>query len=258
MNSSTSQRKRWSPTEQVPHRRTRSSTTSTVARTVSPEVATTTRRSTRRRGMPPPQENAVDLTSAQAVASEPPEPPRKRVRTGIPRSVDIPQTSNEEPQPSTSNTQDLAAIALSDGEGDEQKEKIEEINLIDVDDADELNELLAKNQKDALNLQNNNEGKPKLAGFKCVICLDDPTDLSATPCGKFALVLPLHHSQLTSHLGHMFCDFCLRGALRAGQPPNAKSGRCPVCRRKVNLKDVVVLEIMKKEKPQGKGKAKAA
>ena len=57
-------------------------------------------------------------------------------------------------------------------------------------------------------------------------------------------------------LGHMFCDFCLRGALKAGQPATAKCGRCPVCRRKVMIKDVITLEI-KISKGKGKGKERA-
>lgn len=44
--------------------------------------------------------------------------------------------------------------------------------------------LLAKNQEDLLKMQNADHEKPKLADFKCVICLDDPTDLAATPCGE--------------------------------------------------------------------------
>lgn len=55
----------------------------------------------------------------------------------------------------------------------------------------------------------------------------------------------------------MFCDFCLQGALRAGQAPNAKSGPCPVCRRKVNIREIIPLEMKLLTKSMGKGKGRA-
>jgi len=113
-------------------------------------------------------------------------------------------------------------------------DNVEEVDLTEPDPEDRL---LAIAQEDLLKLQRpEGQEKPKLADFKCVICLDDPTDLAATPCG------------------HIFCDFCLQGALRAGQAANTKFGRCPVCRRRVNFKDVIPLEI---KKLVGKGKGKA-
>ncbi|KAF8425130.1 hypothetical protein EV426DRAFT_60064 [Tirmania nivea] len=208
------------------HRPLRASTVSTVTggRTASPESYT--RRSTRRRRGPAPSD-AIDLTSTQAPQNSTGPPAAKRARTNLS------QTSHQ-----SSSATPLAPIAPSDQKPAPWllEHGIEEIDLTEADSDDKL---LAKAQEDLLRMQKaDGPEKPKLADFKCVICLDDPTDLAATPCG------------------HMFCDFCLQGALRAGQPPGAKHGRCPVCRRKVNIKDVVPLEIKVLSKLRGKGKGK--
>ncbi|KAF8438226.1 hypothetical protein BGX38DRAFT_1273719 [Terfezia claveryi] len=209
------------------HRPLRASTASTVAggRTASPESYT--RRSTRRRRGPAPSAT-IDLTSTQASQNPTGLPVAKRARTNASQTSH--QSSSDTPlAPTATSDQKPTPWLLEDG--------IEEIDLTEADSDDKL--LLAKAQEDLLKMQKaDGPEKPKLADFKCVICLDDPTNLAATPCG------------------HMFCDFCLQGALRAGQPPGAKHGRCPVCRRKVNIKDVVPLEIKVLSKLRGKGKGK--
>lgn len=72
--------------------------------------------------------------------------------------------------------------------------------------------------------QQNDAGDPRLSHLKCVICLDSPTDLTATNCG------------------HLFCHECITSALRV---TSATSGVCPVCRRKTTLKSLIPLSIMK-------------
>ncbi|KAF8541476.1 hypothetical protein BDD12DRAFT_829324 [Trichophaea hybrida] len=77
------------------------------------------------------------------------------------------------------------------------------------------------------------EEKPKkLAGMACIICMEDePVDLSVTPCG------------------HMFCNKCLYGAIKATlSAPHKVHGKCPVCRGKVAIKDIIVLEIRQRSK----------
>ena len=83
-----------------------------------------------------------------------------------------------------------------------------------------------------------------LSHAKCVICLDSPTDLAATPCGTHAIFWP------RLILGHLFCDFCIRSALKAGHPgrgrgggPASYSGSCPICRRKITTRSLIPLEI---------------
>ena len=65
---------------------------------------------------------------------------------------------------------------------------------------------------------------PRLSHLKCVICLDSPTDLTATNCG------------------HLFCHECITAALKVS---GGQSGNCPVCRRKTTLKSLIPLNILK-------------
>lgn len=53
----------------------------------------------------------------------------------------------------------------------------------------------------------------------------------------------------------MFCNKCLFGAIKSTLPaPQKVHGKCPVCRGKVAIKDIIVLEIKKMSK--GKDRAK--
>jgi len=153
------------------HRPLRASTASTVGgRTASPE--TYTRRSARRRRGPAPSDT-IDLTSTQASQIPTGPPAAKRARTNAS------QTSNQSSSatPTAISDQKPAPWLLEDG--------IEEIDLTEADSDDKL---LAKAHEDLLKMQKaDGPEKPKLADFKCVICLDDPTDLAATPCGEYKL-----------------------------------------------------------------------
>ncbi|CAZ83817.1 unnamed protein product [Tuber melanosporum] len=117
--------------------------------------------------------------------------------------------------------------------------KVEKVDLsLEADDEFSMK----RNREELLKVQGGgDDGKrKKLAGFSCVICMEDePTDLAATPCG------------------HMFCHLCLHGAIKASTTTTHKShGRCPVCRGKVSLKDVVTIEFKLLSKSQGKQPAK--
>ncbi|KAG5513179.1 hypothetical protein PMAC_001549 [Pneumocystis sp. 'macacae'] len=57
-----------------------------------------------------------------------------------------------------------------------------------------------------------------LANVYCAICLEAPTDLSATPCG------------------HLFCLSCIHRAL--------SRTTCPICRQHVNRQRILPLEVM--------------
>lgn len=54
--------------------------------------------------------------------------------------------------------------------------------------------------------------------MRCSVCLDPPTDVSATACG------------------HVFCEACIRQAVRIAR-------RCPVCRRGLRMSQVCALEL---------------
>ncbi|EWC48160.1 hypothetical protein DRE_02264 [Drechslerella stenobrocha 248] len=116
------------------------------------------------------------------------------------------------------------------------KVEAEVVDMVDIGDDDDIQKIV---QQQMLKAQRE-EGaaRRKIADFKCVICLDDPINLSTTPCG------------------HLFCNECLKTTLRFGKP-NAKHGKCPVCRGKVVIKDIVPLELKLIQRVQGKGKGKA-
>ncbi|RPA80772.1 hypothetical protein BJ508DRAFT_376940 [Ascobolus immersus RN42] len=147
---------------------------------------------------------------------------RKRRRT--------PQQQEEESarrRPRTEvNTNETTVIDLSDTEESSSEDEEEGADAAEKARQEELTRL----HKEA-------SERTKLADFKCAVCLDDPTDLSTTPCG------------------HLFCDKCVRQALKAGQPETTKFGHCPICRTKVNLNKITVLEI-KLGRRRDKGKEK--
>ncbi|KAK6361626.1 SUMO-targeted ubiquitin ligase complex subunit slx8 [Orbilia blumenaviensis] len=115
-------------------------------------------------------------------------------------------------------------------------EAVEVVDMINIDDDDDfqkiMHEQMIKTQREEGN------ARRKIADFKCVICLDDPENLSATPCG------------------HLFCNECIKTTLRFGRP-TAKLGKCPVCRGKVAIREIVPLELKLIKRVEGKGKGKA-
>ncbi|KAF2397874.1 hypothetical protein EJ06DRAFT_558831 [Trichodelitschia bisporula] len=79
----------------------------------------------------------------------------------------------------------------------------------------------------------------RLNSLTCVICMDKPTDLTATSCG------------------HLFCHACLQEALISGEArsrmTDARRSQCPICRKTLNRHrsaDVIPLLIKKGLKTQ--------
>ncbi|CAI9629836.1 l-lactate dehydrogenase a [Alternaria burnsii] len=118
-------------------------------------------------------------------------------------------------------------------EEDEKVEKVDEVDL--TEPRSPLQEALQKQQADAVKAQ----AKPEetvttFNSFNCVICMDNPTDLTATACG------------------HLFCHTCLMEALIAGEnrtgPHETKRSQCPVCRKNISRNkatDVIPLLLKK-------------
>ncbi|KAF3930599.1 hypothetical protein ABW19_dt0204834 [Dactylella cylindrospora] len=121
-----------------------------------------------------------------------------------------------------------------------KKAKIEAevVDMTEIEDSDD-EDIQRLVQEQRLKAQRE-EGaaRRKISNITCSICLDHPDNVTATPCG------------------HLYCNKCIKAALRFGQP-NTKFGACPVCRRKVFIKDIVPLELKLITKVQGKGKGKA-
>jgi hypothetical protein len=95
----------------------------------------------------------------------------------------------------------------------EEKDKIHVVDLLDIEDEVQYEAMKAKKQAELIKKQNEEEAnRPvKLAEFQCIICMDNPTDLTVTHCG------------------HLFCSECLFQALHAGDKKC-----CPVCRTAIN------------------------
>lgn len=99
------------------------------------------------------------------------------------------------------------------------------IEVIDLSTDSDSDSLVEEVQGPGSPVRQENESEdPRLSHLKCVICLDSPTDLTATTCG------------------HLFCHECISSALRVTSPA---AGNCPVCRRKVALKNLIPLAILK-------------
>jgi hypothetical protein len=74
--------------------------------------------------------------------------------------------------------------------------KLDEVDL--TDEKTTVQQVLQKQREDAVKSQAKQEEKPTTFNtFSCVICMDQPTDLTATACGEFWL-LDIHRLQLTT------------------------------------------------------------
>jgi hypothetical protein len=70
---------------------------------------------------------------------------------------------------------------------DPQASNVEVLDMVDVDDDQKYDDFKSKQQEELLKQQNQEKAdKPlKLSEFQCIICLDNPTDLTVTHCGLF-------------------------------------------------------------------------
>ncbi|KAF8854833.1 hypothetical protein BDZ45DRAFT_676657 [Acephala macrosclerotiorum] len=150
--------------------------------------SSTSARSTRN----PQASSPIDLTASS--------PPRPGLALSRKRRADTPG----EERPSKASKTVLPA----------DSDDVPLVDLVDVNSQKELEEKKARDKAEAIKKANQDEAtKPvKLAEFKCIICMDDPTDLTVTHCG------------------HLFCSECLHQALHAGERKC-----CPVCRNPIVL-----------------------
>ena len=172
----------------------------------------------------------VDLTSA------PESPPRRRK----------PQSPTPGPSAKRQKRDDGSAAEVKQQSA--EPEKIEELDL--TEQKTPLQEALQKQREDAVKAQ----AKPEetvttFNSFNCVICMDNPTDLTATACGAYN---PCHLKCFTNCPGHLFCHTCLMEALIAGEnrtgPHETKRSQCPVCRKTISRNkatDVIPLLLKK-------------
>ncbi|KAF4634333.1 hypothetical protein G7Y89_g3780 [Cudoniella acicularis] len=153
------------------------------------------RNTTRRSGF-------VDLTESSPPSNNmPPSRKRKAEDGGQGR---VRKTARASASRATSTPKRSASVDL---------DKVEVVDLADVENEAQYNELAAKQQAELIKKQQQDEAtRPvRLADFNCIICMDNPTDLTVTHCG------------------HLFCSECLHQALYAGDKRS-----CPVCRTAIS------------------------
>ncbi|KAL1591796.1 hypothetical protein SLS59_010068 [Nothophoma quercina] len=173
----------------------------------------------------------VDLTSPHVDLTTPDSPPRRRKR-------DSPSPG---PSSKRQKREDQTAV-----EGSKPPAKIEEIDLSQDDDT--VLEVLQKQREEAVKAQARPEETiTTFNTLTCVICMDKPTDLTATACG------------------HLFCHTCLMEALIAGEqrgnPGEQRKSQCPVCRKTVSRNkatDIIPLLLKKGLATQPRRKLDAA
>lgn len=109
---------------------------------------------------------------------------------------------------------------------------VESIDLTAVDEKTSAADVLAKHGADASASQklSSDTGRTALTSYKCPVCMETPTDITATTCG------------------HLFCHRCIIETLKwsedlrrgniVGQRRDHTKGVCPVCRTELKRIDI--------------------
>ncbi|KAF2502384.1 hypothetical protein BU16DRAFT_532745 [Lophium mytilinum] len=170
----------------------------------------------------------VDLTHDPTSPSSPPPNPRRAPKrnTTLHSSPEL----NEGPSTKRQRRNDTTSSRIPAT----RDSPIEEIDLVD-DDKTVLQNALQKQRMEQVKAQERPAEKPlKMSNLTCVICMDTPTDITATSCG------------------HLFCHTCLMEALIAGENrsgvPEPRRSQCPVCRKLINrtkTTDIIPLLMMR-------------
>ncbi|KAF1939258.1 hypothetical protein EJ02DRAFT_352662 [Clathrospora elynae] len=174
------------------------------------------------RARPPSSQRPARLANGYVdLTGTPDSPPQRRKR------------QSPTPGPSAKRQKQEHGTATATQQESAKPVKVEEVDL--TGDKISVQETLQKQREEAVKAQ----PKPEeiittFNTFNCVICMDNPTDLTATACG------------------HLFCHTCLMEALIAGEnrtgPGEAKRSQCPVCRKVISrtkITDIIPLMLMK-------------
>ncbi|KAJ9613768.1 uncharacterized protein PV06_10979 [Exophiala oligosperma] len=174
------------------------------------------------------------------------------------RAQNQPRQSPSEMSPPSSSSSSSARRNRRQAPSPSTDPTIESVDLTEIDDSAALSATLAKQRQEAILSQNpgTEAGRTPLTAYKCPVCMETPTDPTATICG------------------HVFCHRCIIDTLtwsiqqrREDIPPSRRvKGVCPVCRKPLDIKDLpgltrtlVPLELkllVKKRKREDKGKQK--
>lgn len=117
----------------------------------------------------------LPTTSASTSSATMAPPTKKRKRT---TSIDLASTTAVV---STTNRKSTTPSA--------KRDSVEVVDLEDIEEKEEYETFAARQQAEAIKRQNEEEAnKPvRLAEFQCIICMDQPTDLTVTHCGMSLL-----------------------------------------------------------------------
>ncbi|KAI9720108.1 MAG: SUMO-targeted ubiquitin ligase complex subunit slx8 [Chrysothrix sp. TS-e1954] len=199
--------------------------------------------------MPP-----IDLTGSASSPSLSSKPKTRKKRARSPTDAAGPS------RPKRRRTSVSVVIPKNDEtevKAESQESQPEVIDLADVDDESSLQETLKKQRAEQVQAQTEDldvkKGKgTKLTMMNCTVCLDSPTDLTATICGM-SITTSRSLTHTDSVAGHAFCRGCLMSWLASSSKRNhPRHPNCPACRTAINqrtkLGGVVNLEIMMKRK----------
>lgn len=181
-----------------------------------------------------------------------------------------PKRDNPTPGPSQKRQKrhDGTAANVEDSKGGSS---IDEVDL--SADAAGLEQVLQKQREEAVKAQQVPEKQATtFRTINCCVCMDTPTDLTATSCGMLfkrsnAPFFPpfLQRLTLCFCLGHLFCHTCLMESLITGEnraaPGEPKRSQCPICRKIINRNkpaDIIPLLLKKGLATQPRKKNAAA
>jgi len=185
--------------EDTPH------SSSTSSSTMTPTTRRTSRQSVARRL------DTLDSYRDDTSDSGARQQSRKRRRLSRESAMRIRRTITDEAEASGSGS------GSSNAPGESVIMPIEIEDVENVSEDSKLGSTLQKQRADQiLSQQEIPNGKSlRLGEITCVICMDNPTDLTATSCG------------------HVFCHECLMQAIIASENrgPDSRKGQCPVCRK---------------------------
>ncbi|ATZ53007.1 hypothetical protein BCIN_08g06210 [Botrytis cinerea B05.10] len=158
----------------------------------------------------------VDLTDSSPAMVPPPEIRRALSGPNLRPATSARPNSPKRRKPSAGISKSASAKRRKlSPSATQPEEDVEVVDLAENSNLEEYEAAKAKRQEDLIKQQNQDEAtKPvKLVEFQCIICMDNPTDLTVTHCG------------------HLFCSECLHSALHAG---NNGRKSCPVCRTSIS------------------------
>lgn len=179
-----------------------------------------------RQGLPEPQEREQQAIQRQREARALWDSNQRRREALLPRKSRSRSPQQSSPPIRQRSESDLRLEVSASRPKSESP--IESIDLTAVDEETSAADILAKQRLDAVASQKvlSETGRTALTSYKCPICMETPTDITATICG------------------HLFCHRCIIDTLKWSEdqrgennPGHRPKGVCPVCRKELKRID---------------------